>query len=77
MAIYEYRCNAEGSIFQLRRPMEQIDSKAVCPSCGSDSKRVLSLVAALVRNEDGNYEPMGEMSGGCCGGACGCGSSLN
>jgi putative FmdB family regulatory protein len=81
MPIYEYRCAEERKLFQLRRPMSQLDDPAACPDCGAPAKRVLSLFATIARGDNtGSSETDFAASGGgggCCGGACGCGASLN
>ncbi|MFN8532037.1 MAG: zinc ribbon domain-containing protein [Dehalococcoidia bacterium] len=83
MPIYEYRCADERTVFQSLRSMSQMDEPIACPSCGSESKRVLSLFATIARGDGASsFESFGEgdapsAGGGCCGGSCGCGASLN
>ncbi|GIW08627.1 MAG: hypothetical protein KatS3mg060_3432 [Dehalococcoidia bacterium] len=80
MPIYEYRCAEERKVFQLRRPMSGLDDPAACPDCGAPAKRVLSLFAPLARGDGGwsaENDSFGTSAGGCCGGSCGCGASLN
>jgi putative FmdB family regulatory protein len=79
MPIYEYRCADERKVFQLRRPMSQLDEPAACPDCGAPAKRVLSLFATIARGDGGPAaeRDFSSPGGGCCGGSCGCGTSLN
>ncbi|MCS6801534.1 MAG: zinc ribbon domain-containing protein [Chloroflexota bacterium] len=79
MPIYEYRCVEERKLFQVRRPMSQLDEPTACPDCGAPAKRVLSLFATIARGDGASSaeESLAAPGGGCCGGACGCGASLN
>jgi len=66
MAIYEYRCEADGS-FDVVRPMGTAPASVACPECASESMRVFSnpmisfapraLVAALDHEEKSRHEP--------------------
>jgi putative FmdB family regulatory protein len=66
MAIYEYRCEADGS-FEIVRPMGTAPASVACPECASESMRVFSnpmisfapraLVAALDHEEKSRHEP--------------------
>lgn len=48
MPIYEYRCGACGTEFELMRSRALIDAPAACPACPSKSAaRKLSIVAPL------------------------------
>ena len=78
MPIYEYRCDDERKVFQKLRPMSAMDEPIDCPDCGSESKRVLSLFATIAVGEGFGESDFGAPSGGgCCGGSCGCGASMN
>lgn len=72
MPLYEYWCPECKSQFEKIRPMASKDSEVKCPRCGSGVKRMLSVVAAISRSEEGYATNSG---GGCaCGrGGCGCG----
>jgi putative FmdB family regulatory protein len=74
MPIYEYWCLECRSAFEKLRPMNSNDGEVVCPRCGSQVKRMLSVVAAISRSSDtGTYASSG---GGCgCGGNCSCRSN--
>ena len=71
MPLYEYRCGDCGQQFEALVPAGRADAET-CPDCGSQVRRLLSLVAAPVRGSDGAAMPvMGRSGAGCCGGACG------
>ncbi|MBA3737339.1 MAG: zinc ribbon domain-containing protein [Actinobacteria bacterium] len=74
MATYEYLCLSCEQPFEERRPMtgDLVRTAMACPSCGSDRvRRRFSFSASI-----GSTGAMAtaEPSGGCCGGACGCGN---
>ena len=66
MAIYEYRCDADGP-FELMRPIGAQPQSIPCPVCGDDARRVFStpmlsraprhLVAAIDHAEKSRTEP--------------------
>jgi putative FmdB family regulatory protein len=68
--LYEYRCGDCGQQFEALVPAGRADAET-CPDCGSQVRRLLSLVAAPVRGGDGAALPVAGGGGGCCGGACG------
>jgi len=68
--LYEYRCGECGAGFEALVPAARADQEP-CPDCGSEARRLLSLVAAPVRGTDGAAMPVTGGGGGCCGGACG------
>ena len=70
MPLYEYRCGDCGREFEALVPAGRADAET-CPDCGSQVRRLLSLVAAPVRGGDGAVMPVAGGGGGCCGGACG------
>jgi putative FmdB family regulatory protein len=70
MPLYEYRCRACDTPFQLLRAVRSADEPAACPDGHADTVRALSLVAP-VRRAEAAVTPAG--GGGCCGGMCGCG----
>jgi putative FmdB family regulatory protein len=74
MPLYEYSCPVCQDRFEKLRSMSDGEA-AVCPACGTVSRRVLSLMAAPVRVAVGvGAGPSASPSAGaCCGGACGCG----
>jgi putative FmdB family regulatory protein len=72
VATYEFRCRACGATFEERRPMAEADRPATCPDGHRDTTRLLSVFASSTAGS-GPLAPGGSMSGGCCGGACGCG----
>jgi putative FmdB family regulatory protein len=67
---YEYRCRECASTFELSRPMAESAAPATCPDGHADAVRLLSTVALTA---GGRPAPATAGSGGCCGGACGCG----
>jgi len=78
MPAYPYQCTKCCDAFEIRRGMTD-DSPVVCMSCGSKKVRRLYAVVATVagsgaRGAAGESAPQADApSGGCCGGACGCG----
>jgi putative FmdB family regulatory protein len=66
VAIYEYRCRADGP-FEVVRPIGTAPASIACPVCASEAERVFSspmvslapraLVAALEHEEKTRYEP--------------------
>jgi putative FmdB family regulatory protein len=67
--LYDYKCGDCGAVFDALVPAGRADREP-CPDCGSQARRLLSLVAAPVRGGDGAAMPT-TGGGGCCGGACG------
>jgi putative FmdB family regulatory protein len=75
MPRYEFRCRSCGDTFEVERPMRAASDPADCPQGHGDTVKLLSTVALAGRTERapaGSGQPMAG-SGGCCGGACGCG----
>jgi putative FmdB family regulatory protein len=66
VAIYEYRCDADGA-FELMLPIGAQPQSIPCPKCGDDARRVFSkpmlslaprhLVAAIDHAEKSRTEP--------------------
>ncbi|MBJ7595233.1 MAG: zinc ribbon domain-containing protein [Candidatus Dormibacteraeota bacterium] len=75
MPLYEYRCNDCRSTFEVLRPMGERELSALCPSCESRaSMPLISRVAATRSTSSATaVAEAPRPSGGCCGGACGCG----
>jgi putative FmdB family regulatory protein len=79
MPLYEYRCNACSTTFELLRPMAQRTLEAVCPGCESSTTMpLISRVAAGPstapwRESTPAASAASGGGGGCCGGSCGCG----
>jgi putative FmdB family regulatory protein len=65
---YEFRCHECATTFEVRRSMSEASDPAPCPDGHDDTVKLLSTVA-LTSGGDGAAAP----TGGCCGGACGCG----
>jgi putative FmdB family regulatory protein len=63
--IYEYRCLECDAVFEQRTTMAAADETR-CPAGHQQAKRLLSVFAS-----GGRAAPAA--TGGCCGGACGCG----
>jgi putative FmdB family regulatory protein len=76
MPTYEYLCRDCGEHFEQRRPMSASADPAHCPQGHRDTVKLLSTVALAGRSSAaGTPVTAGATapSGGCCGGACGCG----
>jgi putative FmdB family regulatory protein len=72
MPRYEYRCRACGDTFEMNRPMSESSDPAECPQGHLDTVKLLSTVS--VGGRSGSAPSPSAGGGGCCGGACGCGS---
>jgi len=68
--LYDFRCRTCGDTFELRRSMAEADAPARCPGGHVDTIKLLPLVAVGGR-ASAAAAPVA--TGGCCGGACGCG----
>ncbi|MGD0833144.1 MAG: zinc ribbon domain-containing protein [Candidatus Dormibacteria bacterium] len=76
--LYEYRCNACTSVFEVLRPMAQRELAAVCPRCESRASMPLISRVAMVAgggSAAGAADPGGGGCGGSCAGCHGCGAS--
>jgi putative FmdB family regulatory protein len=69
MPRYEYRCRTCDEQFEVRRSMNESAAPASCPNGHDETVRLLSMFAATGATR--STEPQA-VSGGCCGGACGC-----
>ena len=72
MPLYEYFCPSCETRFERLRPMTD-GRQAICPSCATESPRVISLFAAFSKGPAG--ESMAVAGGGCAcaaGGTCAC-----
>ena len=76
MPLYEYLCEPCNNKFEVLRTISKGADPAICPTCGGNGHRVLSVFSAVSVGTNGEPVPaaMGGMGGGgaCCGGACGC-----
>jgi putative FmdB family regulatory protein len=70
MPLYEYVCEECETRFEELRPLSRMDDPAGCPSGHSLGRRVLSVFAAMTRDEYGEAASMG--GGGCGGSGGGC-----
>jgi putative FmdB family regulatory protein len=71
---YEYRCRACGDTFEVNRPMAQASDPCACPQGHDDTVKLLSTVSVGGRSSaSASWGAAPRASGGCCGGACGCG----
>ncbi len=78
MPLYEYRCNACQTRFELLRRMADREVVAVCPGC--ESRTTMPLISRVGQNSHGASALAGLPTpasapsgggGGCCGGGCG------
>ena len=77
MPLYEYHCPTCRNKFEKLQPMSS-SASADCPVCEQPARRAISVFASVSRGEAGG-EPsasggLSPLSGGCCGGGCGCAS---
>jgi len=86
MPLFEYYCADCRAKFELLTPFKQADTNIACQKCQSPRVRRLLSVFAAHRGGDGEFNDgyhwsgpsdTSSMSGGCCGGSCGCGSHSN
>jgi putative FmdB family regulatory protein len=71
---YDVRCRACGTTFEINRPMDRADDPAPCPHGHDDTVRLLPTIGLTGRvSTESGSEVVAGASGGCCGGACGCG----
>lgn len=70
MPTYAYKCRECAEEFELSRPMSAASTPASCPEGHTDTVKLLTTIAVTGR-AGGAPASSG---GGCCGGACGCGS---
>jgi putative FmdB family regulatory protein len=79
MPTYEFRCRACGDTFEVTRRMIDSAEPAQCPGGHNDTVKLLSAVPVTGRAATGPAMRAAAPatpaagSGGCCGGACGCG----
>jgi putative FmdB family regulatory protein len=78
MPRYEFRCRSCGDTFEVDRPMSAANDPADCPGGHADTVKLLSTVALAGRAHrvpagSTAPAPTARATGGCCGGACGCG----
>lgn len=69
MPTYTYRCRECSDEFDVQRPMSQSSEPATCPDGHEDTVKLLTTVALSGASTGSGPAP----TGGCCGGACGCG----
>jgi putative FmdB family regulatory protein len=74
MPIYEYWCSHCRSQFDKLRTISSNDAEVKCPTCGSNVKRMLSMVAPIGKSSiSEDYSPVRNTGGCACGGSgCGC-----
>ena len=73
MPLYEYVCPEDRQRFEKLRPMSE-GASATCPTCGSTSPRVISMMAARVGVGVGadSYASAPSASASCSCGSAGC-----
>jgi putative FmdB family regulatory protein len=69
MPIYDYRCNACGTTYDIYHKVREVTEDVVCPSCGSvKHTRLISAPSISMGGKQPEVPSCGE--GGCCGGNC-------
>ena len=74
MPLYEYLCPTCNHKFDKLQSMSS--QGADCPNCEQPAKRAISVFARVGKSGGeaaSDFGPLPPMSGGCCGGSCGCG----
>jgi putative FmdB family regulatory protein len=46
MPVYEYQCLKCGTVFELMRRISEMDNPALCPQCGAEGQRLVSVFAS-------------------------------
>lgn len=75
MPLYEYRCEEDGTLLELMRPMSQADAPVEDPEGkGRTFTRVMSVFQSGGKGDGGSSSGGGQSSGGHVhSGGCGCG----
>lgn len=75
MPLYEYRCEDDGTLLELMRPMSQADAPVPDPEGkGRTFTRVMSVFQSGGKGDSGGGQSSGQSSGGHVhSGGCGCG----
>ncbi|MDM7917373.1 MAG: zinc ribbon domain-containing protein [Candidatus Eisenbacteria bacterium] len=64
MPWYEYVCPSCGERFDLMRSIADRDKSAACPACGTEAKRALPHVQAVIAGGGAGAPPSCGASGG-------------
>ena len=72
MPVYDYRCNACGSLYDVYHKTKEIAEDVLCPSCGSREYKKLMSIPGIAVSNSSRSESAGPCTMGddCCGGAC-------
>ena len=77
MPLYEYKCETCSHTFDRLRSIGRMDDEALCPDCGNDSQRQMSVFVSFSATPNGDARPIASGGGGCCGGASGGGCACS
>ena len=70
MPVYEYKCAACGTPYEVFHKGREVMEDVVCPSCNStDHRKLMSAPVVSTTTRAANDSSCG--SGECCGGTCG------
>ena len=74
MPLYEYQCKSCGKVVEVLNKSTDSQPEIDCPKCGKNRQftKLFSTFAAH-GSPAGSSDSAPSMSGGCCGGSCGCG----
>ncbi|MBX3379308.1 MAG: zinc ribbon domain-containing protein [Phycisphaeraceae bacterium] len=72
MPIYEYQCEADGTVIELMRPMSDAD-KPVSDPAGKGRRFTRKFSTFAAKGAEGRTVPLGMGAGGGSGGGCACG----
>lgn len=72
MPVYDYRCTACGSLYDVYHKTREVAEDVLCPTCGSAEHKKLMSVPAVAVSGNSKNESAGQcgMGDGCCGGTC-------
>jgi putative FmdB family regulatory protein len=71
MPIYDYRCDACGTTYDVFHKVREVEEDVLCPSCGSQQHtRLISAPTVSMKGRASDPLPSCETGGCCSGGSC-------
>jgi putative FmdB family regulatory protein len=58
MPTYDFSCDACDAIFEIERPMREVDKPAPCPVCDEPGRRVYSMPKLLFKADPRDVRPV-------------------
>lgn len=75
MPLYEFKCSKCNNKFEELRPLSRSAEDSDCPICKAPAKRIMSVFAAVTKDNNGATTSLGNSSCADYGSASGCTSS--